>query len=168
MLPGTALAADWTEGGRADIGGLSRLEAADQQEEAVAIALILRHAIETTRARAALVTPDRALAARVAAELGRWEIVADDSAGEPLAETPPAVFLRLLVRAVSEELAPVALLALLKHPLAAAGLDPLGLSHRRTGAGIDLPPWPAPRHAAGAAPPRSRGQARVARPARGD
>ncbi len=98
--------------------------AADQQEEAASIALVLRDALETPGATAALVTPDRELAGRVAAELGRYGIVADDSAGEKLAETPPAVFLRLLARAVAEELAPVALLALLKHPLAAAGLTP--------------------------------------------
>ncbi len=124
LLPGAALAEDWTEGGSADAGGLFRLEPADQQEEAAAIALILRDALERPGTRAALVTPDRALAARVMAELLRWDIVADDSAGEALAETPPAVFLRLLARAVAEELAPVPLLAVLKHPLAAAGLSP--------------------------------------------
>ncbi len=60
----------------------------------------------------------------MAAELLRWGVIADDSAGEPLAETPPAVFLRLLMRAVADDLAPVPLLALLKHPLAGAGLSP--------------------------------------------
>ncbi|MEO9189097.1 MAG: double-strand break repair protein AddB [Acetobacteraceae bacterium] len=131
LLPGAALADDWTDPRPADIAGLSRLEAADQQEEAASIALILRAALEAPGARAALVTPDRALAGRVTAELGRWGIVADDSAGEALAETPPAVFLRLLARAVADELAPVALLALLKHPLAGAGLTPAAC---RTGA----------------------------------
>ena len=105
--------------------GLSRLAAADQQQEAQAIALILRQALETPGARAALVTPDRDLAGRVAAALLRFGIVADDSAGEPLAHSPPAVFLRLLVRAVVEELAPVPLLALLKHPFSAAGMSPI-------------------------------------------
>lgn len=101
-----------------------RLAAADQQQEAAAIAMILRDALETPGRRAALVTPDRDLARRVMAELLRFGVVADDSAGESLAETPPAVFLRLLARAVAEDLAPVPLLALLKHPLAAAGLSP--------------------------------------------
>ena len=72
-----------------------------------AIALVLREALETPGATAALVTPDRDLAGRVATELLRYGVVADDSAGEPLADTPPAVFLRLLARAVAEELAPV-------------------------------------------------------------
>ena len=102
-----------------------RLTATDQQQEAQAIALVLRRALETPGARAALVTPDRGLAGRVAAALLRFGIVADDSAGEPLAESPPAVFLRLLVRAVAEELAPVPLLALLKHPLCGAGMSPI-------------------------------------------
>ncbi len=123
LLPGAALAEDWTDTHAADTPGLWRLEPADQQEEAASVALVLRDALEALGARAALVTPDRALADRVAAELLRWGIVADDSAGEALAETPPAVFLRLLARAVTEELAPVPLLALLKHPLAAAGLS---------------------------------------------
>ncbi len=102
---------------------LWRLTAADQQEEAVAIALLLRRALDVPDQRAALVTPDRDLAGRVAAELGRFGVVADDSAGEPLACTPPAVFLRLLAAAVAEQFRPVPLLALLKHPLAAAGLS---------------------------------------------
>ena len=104
-----------------EIDRLSRLEAADEQEEAVAIALILREALEKPGTRAALVTPDRVLAGRVSAELLRWGVVADDSAGEKLADSPQAVFLRLLAEAVAARLAPVALLALLKHPLAAAG-----------------------------------------------
>ena len=123
LLPAAVLT-EWRDAPAPDLANLSRLSPADQQEEAVAIALILRDALEKQGARAALVTPDRELAGRVAAELGRFGIIADDSAGEPLAETPPAVFLRLLARAVAEQLAPVALLALLKHPLAAAGLAP--------------------------------------------
>ena len=103
--------------------GLSRLDAADEQAEAAAIAMVLRDALETPSRRAALVTPDRALAARVSTELLRWGVVADDSAGESLAETPPGVFLRLLAR-LAAELRPVNLLAVLKHPLAAFGLEP--------------------------------------------
>jgi ATP-dependent helicase/nuclease subunit B len=123
LLPAEALG-QWRAPSRPDLTGLRRLRPADAQEEAVAIAMILRDALETPKQRAALVTPDRALAGRVAAELLRWGVVADDSAGEPLQDTPPAVLLRLLARAVDEQLAPVALLALLKHPMAAAGLSP--------------------------------------------
>ncbi len=97
LLPGAALA-EWQAQGEADTTGLSLLQTADQQEEAAAIALVLRDALEQSGARAALVTPDRELAVRVSAELLRFGVVADDSAGEALADTPPAVFLRLLAR----------------------------------------------------------------------
>ena len=126
LLPGKALV-DWTRGapgtGEISIDGLQRLSPADQQEEAAAVALVLRQALETPGARAALVTPDRDLAGRVATELARYGVIADDSAGEQLAATPPAVFLRLLAVALAEQLAPVPLLAVLKHPFAGAGLS---------------------------------------------
>ena len=125
LLPAAALSEDtWRAPALPALAGVRRLTPADQQQEAAAIALVLRDAIQTPGRRAALVTPDRELAARVAAELLRCGIVADDSAGEAVADTPPAVFLRLVTRAVAEQLAPVPLLALLKHPLAAAGLEP--------------------------------------------
>jgi ATP-dependent helicase/nuclease subunit B len=124
LLPAAALG-DWLrDEGAVTLDGVSVLRAADQQEEAAAIALVLRQAIVTPGRRAALVTPDRGLAGRVAVELARWGVVADDSAGEPLHATPPAVFHRLLARAASGGLSPVALLSLLKHPLAACGLAP--------------------------------------------
>ncbi len=106
------------------LAGLHRIDCAGAQEEALVIALLLREAADDEGKTAALVTPDRDLARRVAAELRRWEIEIDDSAGVPLHHTPPGVFLRLLLDAVAGELAPVPLLALLKHPLAACGLAP--------------------------------------------
>jgi ATP-dependent helicase/nuclease subunit B len=108
---------------RAGLEGLSLLQAPDAQAEAMAIALTLREALETPGARAALVTPDRDLARRVSAELTRHGIIADDSAGEPAGNTPTGAFLRLLARVVAEDFAPVPLLALLKHPLCAAGME---------------------------------------------
>jgi ATP-dependent helicase/nuclease subunit B len=121
LLPAHALG-QWRDGPPPAPEGLQSLDAADQQEEAQAIALVLRGALDQPGARAALVTPDRGLAQRVTAELLRFGIVADDSAGEPLRDTPPAVFLRLLAVAAVERLRPVPLLALLKHPFCAAGL----------------------------------------------
>ncbi|MDI3309734.1 MAG: double-strand break repair protein AddB [Acetobacteraceae bacterium] len=108
---------------KAAMAGMSLLAAPDAQTEAAAIALSLREALEDPRARAALVTPDRDLARRVTAELARHGITADDSAGEPLAETPAGGFLRLLARMVASDLAPVPLLAVLKHPLCAGGWE---------------------------------------------
>ncbi|MCQ4160668.1 double-strand break repair protein AddB [Roseomonas sp. GC11] len=102
--------------------GLAFLDAPDVQAEAVAIALLLREALETPGTRAALITPDRELGRRVAAELMRHGVVADDSAGQPLGQTPTGAFLRLIARTVAEGFAPVPLLSLLKHPLAAGGM----------------------------------------------
>ncbi|MDX1581604.1 MAG: PD-(D/E)XK nuclease family protein, partial [Alphaproteobacteria bacterium] len=73
----------------------------------------------------ALVTPDRDLARRVKAALSRWNVVIDDSAGQPVADSPTGVFLRLVADAVAEDFAPVPLLSLLKHPFCAAGQDRL-------------------------------------------
>ena len=106
---------------RPALAGLVQLTAPDAQAEAVAIALTLREALEDPGARVALVTPDRDLARRVSAELARHGVTADDSAGEPLGETPAGGFLRLLARMAAAALAPVPLLAALKHPLCAGG-----------------------------------------------
>jgi ATP-dependent helicase/nuclease subunit B len=97
--------------------GITCAEFADAASEAQAVALALREALETPGRTAALVTPDRMLAARVAAHLERWGIEADDSAGQPLSQSAAGTLLLGLVTAVAEELAPVATLALLKHPL---------------------------------------------------
>ena len=99
------------------LSGIRFAELPDPAGEAQAIALIIREALETPGKTAALITPDRQLAARVSALLERWGIEADDSAGKPLSETPPATLLLGIASAAAEDLAPVALLALLKHPL---------------------------------------------------
>jgi ATP-dependent helicase/nuclease subunit B len=106
------------------IADLRRLDCPGAREEAETIALLMRQTLEVGGRTAALVTPDRTLARRVAAELKRWNIEIDDSAGVPLDQTPPAVFLRLILDAATAALAPLPLLALLKHPLAAGGLAP--------------------------------------------
>ncbi|MCW4460183.1 double-strand break repair protein AddB [Sphingomonas sp. BT-65] len=107
------------------LGGVSGLEVATPAEEAQAIALALRGALEVEERTAALVTPDRALAKRVAAHCARWGIALDDSAGAPLASLPPGTLLLALAEAGAQAFAPLALLALLKHPLVAAGEDRL-------------------------------------------
>lgn len=102
--------------------GFTRIDAPDRPAEARAIALLLRGALEVPERTAMLVTPDRALGARVAAELARWGVAVDDSAGTPLGTTVPGGFLRLVLAAVADDLAPLPLLAVLKHPLAGLGL----------------------------------------------
>lgn len=110
--------------GPAAIRNLYRLDCPGPQEEAGAIALLLRQRLEVAGETAALVTPDRDLARRVATELRRWGIEIDDSGGLPLNRTPPGIFLRLVLDLAAAELAPVPLLAALKHPLAAGGRAP--------------------------------------------
>jgi ATP-dependent helicase/nuclease subunit B len=104
---------------RVDAGfeALSVVEAANAGEEALAIAVALREAAQTTGKTAALVTPDRGLARRVLAALQRWQIAVDDSGGDALPDTPAGLLARLAADAALGGLAPVTLLALLKHPL---------------------------------------------------
>ena len=114
---------EWKKPSAAALDHVTRADCATPHQEAVVIALALRESLEHEGRTAALVTPDRDLARRVAAELRRWRIEIDDSAGQPLADTPPGTLLRCLIAAVDEGFAPVALLALLKHPLCALGLS---------------------------------------------
>jgi len=113
----------WTGLPAADrrLSGVRAAEFATPAEEAQAIALALRGALETPERTAALVTPDRTLAQRVAAHCARWGLAIDDTAGTPLSATPPGTLLILLAEAAGQRFAPLALLALLKHPLACAG-----------------------------------------------
>jgi ATP-dependent helicase/nuclease subunit B len=99
------------------LSGIRVAELPDAASEAQSIALALRQALETPGKTAALVTPDRQLAGRVAALLRRWDIAADDSAGKPLSQMAAGTLLLGIASAAAEELAPVPLLALLKHPL---------------------------------------------------
>ena len=108
---------------RQGLKDIALVTAADPAQEALAIALALREAMETPNRSAALVTPDRNLARRVAAEMSRWGITIDDSAGRPLAHTTAGAFLCLLAEAAEAGFAPVPLLALLKHPFARCGQD---------------------------------------------
>lgn len=131
----------------AALAGVTVIEAASEQEEALAVALMLREAAETPDRTAALVTPDRGLARRVCAELARWDLAVEDSAGVPLAETPAGTLHRLIAAAAARKLAPVTLVALIQHPLAAFGLEPAAA--RRAARFIELAVLRGPRPAAG-------------------
>jgi ATP-dependent helicase/nuclease subunit B len=97
------------------LDGLSMIEAADEREEALAIAVALRETLETPDQTAALITPDRALAQRVAIELMRWGITADDSSGMALSQMPLGSFARLTLAAVADDFKPVAVMSLLSN-----------------------------------------------------
>ncbi len=107
---------------RADaaVSTMTVIEAANAEEEALAVAIALREAVQDGKT-AALVTPDRVLGRRVAAALMRWDIAVEDTGGDPLAETPAGNFARLAAQAATAGLEPVTLLALLKHPLLRLG-----------------------------------------------
>ena len=62
---------------------LSRIACRDPGEEARVIALAFRQVLDTPGKTATLVTPDRELGRRVAAEMQRWGVRVDDSAGVP-------------------------------------------------------------------------------------
>ncbi|MEQ1951537.1 double-strand break repair protein AddB [Mesorhizobium sp. CN2-181] len=115
--------ADFADTDMADaFSNVTLIEAPNERDEAVAIAIALRRAVETPDRTAALVTGDRDLARRVSAELLRFGIRADDSGGMPLSGTVPAALLVLMLRAVFQPGDPVPVLALLKHPLLSLGL----------------------------------------------
>lgn len=99
------------------------IEAADEEREATAIALKIREALETPGKTIILATPDRSLARRVAARMRRWDVIVDDSAGVPFANSPCGTYLRLLARWLVDPSNAVALMALLRHPLFGGGLD---------------------------------------------
>ena len=121
---GEAVAAEISAEHAAAFAGLQWLDQPTPQDEARSIALMMRESLEHAERTAALVTPDRALARRVAAELLRWGIDVDDSAGIPLRDTPVGTFLRLSAEFAGSGVTPIPLLALLKHPLAAGGSPP--------------------------------------------
>lgn len=110
--------ADQTGHGFANV---SEIVAGNEAQEALAIAVALRQAVEDKAVPAALVTTDRSLARRVSAELERFGITADDSGGTPLEHSPPAALYRLMLDVVFQPSDPVVLIALLKHPLCCLG-----------------------------------------------
>lgn len=120
---GGSVAADRCEPWQCDavLEGLSYVEAANVQEEALIIALMMREAVEHPECRVALVTPDRGLARCVMAELNRWNIIVDDSAGLSLAKTPYGLFARLSAELLSRQCSSLSLLSLLKNPLCRFG-----------------------------------------------
>jgi len=103
--------------------GIKIIEADSLLDEARVIAIAMRGVLEIPAKTAALITPDRTLGRMVSAQLKRFGIIVDDSAGKSLAASVPASFLRLVVEMVASHAAPSAFLAVLRHPLAAAGMD---------------------------------------------
>ncbi len=94
---------------------IKQYDCATPQEEAQLISLLLRETLEDKTKTAALITPDRNLARRVAMACRRWQIEIDDSAGQSLSESNMGSYLRLCAQASIENVQPLSLLSLLKH-----------------------------------------------------
>ena len=99
------------------LSGVRLIETANPEDEARAVALLVREALEVPGKRVAVVTPDRGLSARIVQQLTRWKIDADDTAGRPLPQTAAGRLFLLLADVTAEGAAPVPLMALLEHPL---------------------------------------------------
>jgi len=100
------------------------IEAEDDDEEALTIAVIMRETLEVPHKMATLVTPDPALARRVKSRLHRWGVRLDSSAGEPLEEMPIGAFLAHILRLCEDRYNPLYLSGLMASPFATLGQGP--------------------------------------------
>ncbi len=100
--------------------GVRLIASATSEEEAQAIALLVREALEQPEKRIAVVSADRTLARRVSQHLARWNITADDSAGLALSLTAAGRLMALLAEIAGRGPEPVTLVAALSHPLVAS------------------------------------------------
>jgi ATP-dependent helicase/nuclease subunit B len=105
---------------RRRLAGVRLMTSSTIEEEAQAIALLVREALEEPEKRIAVVTADRGLARRVVQHCERWNIAADDSAGRPLALTPAGRLFGLLAELASHGPDPSNLVAAFAHPLVRA------------------------------------------------
>lgn len=101
---------------------INLINAGNERQEALAIALIMREALEVPDKTIALVTPDRNLARRVSVELERFGIVIDDTAGRPLKNTAVGKFIRQLMHYCFAETSRTKLTSILKSEYCVCGL----------------------------------------------
>ena len=102
------------------LSGVSIVQARNEDEEARAIALAGRAALAEGKT-VGIVTPDRNLARRIAAELKRFAIHVDDAAGAPLFHAPVGRLARQILSLAVNKVAPVDLMALLRNRAATFG-----------------------------------------------
>lgn len=101
--------------------GISLLRARNPEEEARAIAIAIHDGLAKDRS-VAVIAPDQTLARRIAAELRRAGIQADDAAGAPLHLSRAGRLVRQAVTLLAGKYAPVDLMALLRNRHVALGL----------------------------------------------
>ncbi|MEM9572457.1 MAG: double-strand break repair protein AddB [Pseudomonadota bacterium] len=100
----------------AALDGLTVIDAADDNQEALIAAILMRETLETDGLTAALVTPDAGLARHVSAMLTRWQIDVPPSAGLPLSQTDTGSLALLVADWMLDPSDPVALMSVLNHP----------------------------------------------------
>lgn len=100
---------------RGDLQDIKRYDCENIQQEAALISVLLRETLEENGKTAALITPDRNLARRVAKACEKWDIVLDDSAGQKLSETSLGIYLLSIIEALNDGLKPYSLLSVLKN-----------------------------------------------------
>lgn len=131
-LVNTALAltedtAGWSQarldGPRLDtaLTGMAVIAARHEDEEARAIALAARAALAEKKT-VGIITPDRNLARRIAAELARFDVYVDDAAGAPLFHAPVGRLARQILNLAVSRCGAVDLVALLRSRWALFGM----------------------------------------------
>src|SRR5690606_25546082 len=106
----------------AALAGVSVIAARTEDEEARAIALAARAALATSQS-VGIVTPDRNLARRIAAELARFDIFVDDAAGAPLFQSPAGRLARQVLALAVGRCAAVDVMALLRNRATLCGRE---------------------------------------------
>jgi ATP-dependent helicase/nuclease subunit B len=96
------------------IAGIEIIAARHEDEEARAIALAARHALSQGKT-VGIITPDRNLARRIAAELMRFDITVDDAAGAPLFQSGIGRLARQILTLAVNRCDAVDLIALLRN-----------------------------------------------------
>ena len=111
----SAVTTDNKEHVQSAIQNIKQYDCKTPQEEAELIGLILRETLEEKNKTAALITPDRNLARRVAMVCRRWNIEIDDSAGYSLSNSALGTYLITGAQCCAQQLRPTGFLAFLKH-----------------------------------------------------
>ncbi len=111
----------------AALSNVSIIAARNEDEQARAIALAGRAALAEGKS-VGIVTPDRNLARRIAAELKRFAIHVDDAAGAPLFHSPAGRLARQVLSLAVNHCAPVDLMALLRNRAVGFGADRLEIA----------------------------------------
>lgn len=115
----------------AALDGISLIEAQSEDEEASAIALIMRETLDDPKATCALVTPNIDVARRVCSKMKKWDIKLDISSGISANNTIVGNLFSLAAKWLLDTANPAALMALLAHPMVDFGIE-TGLFRRGT------------------------------------